>query len=204
MSITITPLDPALVLPAGALLARALAPAFEAEFPDPEERLTVCTLLYTANTRWSLDRGTVHAACLADGTLAGVLSLIPKPEPVWTDDLDAIYGYDLLSQWNDKLSAFDELEELAKAPLDAQTTPWTYINVLGVDPPLQGHGIGTALMQHALAAADRTARPMGLITDTVRNVAFYTRLGFATVHTPPATDSLCLWTMIRPAQSAHH
>lgn len=186
--------------PLGALLARALAPSFANELPDPDDRLAYCTLLYTANTRWSLDRGTVHIATLPNGTLAGVLSLVPEPEPEWTPDLDHTYGYHHLAEWDKRLPDLDytAIEQAAKAPLKTQTGPWIYINVLGVEPALQGNGIGTSLMHHAIANADRDHLPMGLMTDTERNVRFYTRLGFTTIAIPEPDAPLRLWTMLRP------
>ena len=73
---------------------------------------------------------------------------------------------------------------LAHEPLNAIEGPWTYINVLA-SIRLQGQGLGTALMHHAIAEADRDGLPMGLMTDTLRNVRFYERLGFTTVSRPP-------------------
>ena len=171
---------------------------FAPEFPDPETRLRFCTFLYIANTRMALDRGIAYATSLPDGTLTGVLSILPKPSPPWGPDDDARYGYDALAEFAESLSNVEEYEERAHEPLNAIEGPWTYINVLGVDPPYQNQGLGTALMHHAIAEADRDGRPMGLMTDTLRNVRFYERLGFATVLEPAPDAALTLWSMIRP------
>jgi len=59
-------------------------------------------------------------------------------------------------------------------------TPYWYVIALGVDPAVQGHGIGRALIHH-LAQAAATRLPAVLWTDTARNVRFYQRLGMRLV-----------------------
>ncbi|MBI5106336.1 MAG: GNAT family N-acetyltransferase [Solirubrobacterales bacterium] len=53
-----------------------------------------------------------------------------------------------------------------------------YLAVLGVDPPRQGGGVGSALLAPGLELCDRDGLPAYLETATERNVAFYTRHGF--------------------------
>jgi ribosomal protein S18 acetylase RimI-like enzyme len=82
--------------------------------------------------------------------------------------------------------------------------PHFYLAALGVEPDRQGEGIGTALMQPALAMADAGSVPAYLETATGRNVLLYERAGFAVVEelTLPATD-VHGWLMLRrPAASA--
>ena len=105
----------------GALLARALDPAYAADIPDSDLRRRYCTTLYTANTRWSLDRGRVHAVRAGSGEIVGALSLIPYPSPPWADEDDARYGYDLLAQFGDLGADFGDEENAAKEPLTARS-----------------------------------------------------------------------------------
>lgn len=56
--------------------------------------------------------------------------------------------------------------------------PHWYLAVLGVDPPHQGSGLGTALLAPVLAACDRDGVGAYLETATERDVAFYSRFGF--------------------------
>jgi GNAT superfamily N-acetyltransferase len=56
-----------------------------------------------------------------------------------------------------------------------------YLPTLGVDPPRQGQGVGSALIQPALALADASGLPCYLETQRERNVPFYQRHGFEVV-----------------------
>jgi ribosomal protein S18 acetylase RimI-like enzyme len=56
--------------------------------------------------------------------------------------------------------------------------PHWYLVVVGVDPELQGQGVGSAIVRDGLALADRESKPCYLDTSERRNLAFYERLGF--------------------------
>jgi GNAT superfamily N-acetyltransferase len=76
-----------------------------------------------------------------------------------------------------------------------------YLALLGTDPPRQGHGLGTALLEPVLARADATGHPAYLETDKERNLAYYARFGFELVETlSPAPGGPPTWTMLRPAR----
>ena len=78
--------------------------------------------------------------------------------------------------------------------------PYWYLENVGVEPALQGRGIGTRLLAPVLALADAAGQPCYLETQTERNVAWYRALGFEvreagvafTAGGPPN------WTMLRP------
>jgi ribosomal protein S18 acetylase RimI-like enzyme len=57
--------------------------------------------------------------------------------------------------------------------------------IIGVDPDLQGRGVGSALVKEGLARADDTNCPCYVETNEKRNMAFYERLGFVVVGTAP-------------------
>jgi ribosomal protein S18 acetylase RimI-like enzyme len=61
--------------------------------------------------------------------------------------------------------------------------PHWHLMIVGVDPELQGRGVGTALVKEGLARADQENVPCFLETSRERNLAFYERLGFAVVET---------------------
>jgi predicted N-acetyltransferase YhbS len=63
----------------------------------------------------------------------------------------------------------------------AATGPHWYLAGIGVDPPEQRKGIGSALLQPGLAAAAEAGMPCVLLTNAERNVPFYERHGFEVV-----------------------
>lgn len=56
--------------------------------------------------------------------------------------------------------------------------PHWYLLALGVEPELQGHGIGTQLMAPVLERCDREGTPAYLESSKERNVPLYERNGF--------------------------
>jgi ribosomal protein S18 acetylase RimI-like enzyme len=63
--------------------------------------------------------------------------------------------------------------------------PHWYLLIVGVDPELQGRGLGSALIKEGLARADESNSPCYLDTSEERNLAFYQREGFEVVGTAP-------------------
>lgn len=77
-----------------------------------------------------------------------------------------------------------------------------YVWLLGVDPPRQRQSIGGALLDSICADADRDGLPCYLDTTNERNLAFYTRHGFAVVSESTLPNGPPLWTLVRaPAPS---
>jgi GNAT superfamily N-acetyltransferase len=58
--------------------------------------------------------------------------------------------------------------------------PFWYLDHLAVEPARQGEGIGTALIEHGLAFAERDGVPAFLETGRPGNVPYYERRGFRT------------------------
>jgi len=77
--------------------------------------------------------------------------------------------------------------------------PHWYLTVVGVDPPLQGQGVGRALVEAFLERVDREAQPAYLETDREENVAFYARSGFE-VATTLDVLGIPVWCMWRRAK----
>lgn len=66
--------------------------------------------------------------------------------------------------------------------------PHWYLMIVGVDPELQGRGLGTALVKEGMARADQANCPRYLETSEERNLAFYERHGFLVVETANLGD----------------
>lgn len=58
------------------------------------------------------------------------------------------------------------------------TEPHWYLEFLATDPPMQGKGVGTAVLQPVLDECDRTGVPAFLESSKESNLAYYARFGF--------------------------
>lgn len=76
--------------------------------------------------------------------------------------------------------------------------PHFYIPYVGVAPPAQGQGLGSALLCATLQRCDREALPAYLEATSERNVALYLRLGFEHLGEFRLGSSPPLWPMRRP------
>jgi GNAT superfamily N-acetyltransferase len=87
--------------------------------------------------------------------------------------------------------------EAAMAP-HRPTEPVWFLGSVGVDPGQQGKGLGRAVIEPGMRAAEEAGVPAFLETSTEANVQFYRRLGFeviAEVELPG--DGPRTWAMIR-------
>ena len=80
----------------------------------------------------------------------------------------------------------------------AVSGPHWYLAGIGVDPPQQRKGIGSALLGPGLEGAARDRLPVVLLTNSERNLPFYRRHGFEVAFeadVPPGAPHA--WAMIR-------
>jgi ribosomal protein S18 acetylase RimI-like enzyme len=82
--------------------------------------------------------------------------------------------------------------------------PHYYLFVLGVDPELQGKGIGKALLGSLHEKVDAEGACAFLETDKTINVKLYESVGYRVVTDDlvPGMNGLRMWTMRRPPKSA--
>ncbi|MQC25481.1 MAG: GNAT family N-acetyltransferase [Chloroflexi bacterium] len=78
--------------------------------------------------------------------------------------------------------------------------PHWYLPVIGVDPPNQGKGLGSALLQHMLARCDADHLPAYLESSNPRNNPLYERHGFEVMEEIQVADSPPIWPMYRKAR----
>ncbi len=79
--------------------------------------------------------------------------------------------------------------------------PHVYVRTVGVRTALQGQGVGTALMQPALARADSAGLPAYIEASTQRSAALYARLGFVHMDVLDLPDGgPPVWPMRRPPE----
>ena len=78
-------------------------------------------------------------------------------------------------------------------------SPFWYLDHIGVETSDRRAGLGTALIQHGLAMADRDGVPSFLETARPENVGYYERRGFLVVADEDVPDGgPHLWFMARP------
>ncbi|MEX0755787.1 MAG: GNAT family N-acetyltransferase [Actinomycetota bacterium] len=158
------------------------------------------------------DRSRAFFGFLIDVRLEGGLVLI-------TEDLSAVSSWDppggnrLGDAWVDgrweaatsnftpeELARLDSFEERA-APMHPPDRHW-YLGIVGVDPDRWGTGLGRAVIEPGLAAADRDGTATYLETGTAENLPIYARLGLTTSGEVSVPDGPTLWGMWRPADRA--
>lgn len=107
---------------------------------------------------------------------AGVAMWAPPGEaPVHPDDEPALMGQ-LLELTGTNMVRFEQCLEAFEAVHPAD--PAWYLQFLGVEPDLQGRGIGGDLLRTVLDRADAAGQPAYLEATSLRNRALYERHGF--------------------------
>jgi ribosomal protein S18 acetylase RimI-like enzyme len=78
--------------------------------------------------------------------------------------------------------------------------PCAHLQFLGVEPDLQGRGLGTSLMAPMLAACDRDGVPAHLNATSEQSRALYERNGFVVIKELRTGGAPPLWSMWRDPQ----
>jgi ribosomal protein S18 acetylase RimI-like enzyme len=199
----IGPLGPEHLDRATTTLARAFMadPMFEWIFPDPEKRARSLQRLNRVPLAFGQRSG--RATQAHDGKAVAVW--VPAGQPVSIGGMvrAGILGVPFqigFRPFGMFMGANETMERIHKRYMPE---PHWYLLIVGVDPELQGRGIGSALLQEGLAQVDQAGALCYTETSVQRNVAFYERHGFRVVETatlgkggPPA------WGMRREPQGA--
>jgi ribosomal protein S18 acetylase RimI-like enzyme len=79
--------------------------------------------------------------------------------------------------------------------------PHWYLPLIAADPARQGQGLGTALMEAAIARIDPDGRPAYLESSNPRNIPLYERFGFEHIGEIKTETSPVLTPMVRPGRT---
>lgn len=197
----VEPLDASHVGAASALLARAFAdnPGYGAVLwrLDRATRVRVIERMKRALLRATLRGGLVEGAFF-EGTLAGVSLVLPPGG--YPTGLRSLLEVALATIQPATLSSIpDALRASTWMEKKHLRMPHYYLWVLGVEPRLQGRGMGGALLRSLDARADEAGVPAWLETDREENVTLYRRHGFEVVDDAmlPTSRPCRFWTMRR-------
>lgn len=72
-----------------------------------------------------------------------------------------------------------------------------YLGTLGTDPPAQGRGVGSAMLEPVLSRCDEQGIPAYLESSKADNIPFYRRHGFEVTKELRVPDGPLLWLMWR-------
>jgi ribosomal protein S18 acetylase RimI-like enzyme len=179
-------------LPAvAALLARAFYddPAMGWVFPRDERRLELTERFWAVRLRYTASQDQIY---VTDELSAAAVWMLPDRWHVsWRET-----GEMARMMLNHRLPMlFAGLQRLEKAHPHAPHS--FYLTVLGTDPPYQGNGHGSALMEPVLELCDRDGVPAYLESSKERNIDFYSRFGFRVLEEVRLPRGPLMWPMWR-------
>jgi ribosomal protein S18 acetylase RimI-like enzyme len=170
--------------PVAAMLARAVFddPISVHAIPDEAERARALPLLLAAQVRYAQLFGKVE---IGPGKPDAAAAWLPPTGAEETPERLAAAGMDRVAETvgpavADRFAAmFLQMEDqMHHAVPEAH---W-YLFILGVDPPRQRQGLGSALLHAGLERAASEGAPAALLTANPRNIAFYQRNGMQIAH----------------------
>jgi GNAT superfamily N-acetyltransferase len=185
---TVVPLSASQIDATAAVLARAMDddPAYRYLFPDGAVRTRGLTDYFARSLRTHLPYACTYVL-VERGAVAATVTIRP-PEGFHVSTLTMIrrgllpfalsHGGSAVRRLFVLKDAYDRVEvELARS------RPHRLVHMMGVDPSRQGQGLGTSLLEGALARTEErsAACTTVLTTHRERNVVFYTRAGFVVV-----------------------
>jgi ribosomal protein S18 acetylase RimI-like enzyme len=164
-------------------LARAFArdPMFTWMFPEPQHRARALLSLNRVPLEYGLRYG--HVTESRDGRAASVWvppgRSITMLRMIRSGILRVPFGVGF-RPFRQFVGANGVMERIHKQHVPE---PHWYLLVVGVDPELQGRGLGSALIREGLSRSDAAGCPCYLETSDERNVALYERHGFRVLAT---------------------
>jgi GNAT superfamily N-acetyltransferase len=168
--------------------------------PDPDRRRGACRALFEPVVRQAIPFGRVLVATNSADLIVGVATFLPAGHDTASpEEMVAAGLLEALAAVPDAAARMgpmvDYLEEQHGRAIEG---PHARLEFFGVEPAMQGSGVGSRLIGAGHAALDATGERCYLETFTTTNVAFYERRGYRVVieGVVPGTD-VPVWGLIR-------
>lgn len=186
----VAPADSARAL-ATVALAFANDPMMRWSFPDPGRYLALAPDFLRAFGGASFTQGTADQA----GDFAAVALWLPPGFAPDGETMGAIIQANMPAErMQDGGGLMEQMERFHPKE------PHWYLPLIGTDPPRQGKGFGSALLEHAMSRCDRDGKPAYLESSKPANIPLYERFGFKVMGTIQQGSSPPLTPMFRPAR----
>jgi ribosomal protein S18 acetylase RimI-like enzyme len=169
---------------ASSILGRAFGnyPLFEHVLPDPASRIDRLTHLCRFLLRLGMSKGMVIAPSDA---LEGVSIWLPS-ERLPSSTMEAVRAGVLKLLLHVDMRAIGRFIEIGKFKSRKRAEivggPYWLCDMIGVDPLLQGRGVGRHMIEAQLNHFDKAKMPCYLETSEARNIAYYQKYGFDPIH----------------------
>jgi ribosomal protein S18 acetylase RimI-like enzyme len=169
-------------------LAFVADPPMRWVWPDPQEYLSYFSSFARVFGRKAFANGSAHYV----GSYSGAALWLPPDVHPDGDHLMAL----LASSGSDEAKK-DGPEVFEKMGSYHPNEPHWYLPLIGVDPFHHGKGLGSALMQHAIATCDKDNKFAYLESSNPKNIPFYRRHGFELLGTVQINTSPSIFPMLR-------
>jgi GNAT superfamily N-acetyltransferase len=173
------------------VLAFSADPPARWGYPDPQQYLRHFPHFVKAFGGQAFIHGSAY---YVDGYAGAALWLPPAVHP----DEDALIA--LVQRTVSKPVQKDVFAILEQMGHYHPREPHWYLPLMGVDPPHQGKGYGSALLRHALIPCDRDHMLAYLESSNPKNIPLYERHGFELLGTLQVGTSPPIFPMLRRPQ----
>lgn len=166
-------------------------PATRWTWPDPQQYLETFPRFARAFGGAAIGLGTAH---YYEG-FAGVALWLPPGAAPDEESLMNVFQETVDDDRRD--TVFSVMEQMETYH---PTEPHWHLPLIGVDPAMQGRGVGATLIRHALERCDREGVLAYLEATSAKSVPFYERQGFEPLGAIQVADSPTIVPMLRRPQ----
>ncbi|MEZ5282712.1 MAG: GNAT family N-acetyltransferase [Acidimicrobiales bacterium] len=159
-------------------------------FPDPATRPRILESMFGLIALHRYLPAAMSTKCGDDA-----VALWTRPTETARDDFYEKHGAEFAAALAGHTERISKMGEAMAA--HHPTEPHAYLLAIGVRSASQGRGLGSLLLAHTLAEADRRGEPAYLEATSPRSRALYERHGFEVTGEITVDDSPSMWPMWR-------